>query len=165
MLYNFSNLPKGIKLCQILKADKIRRKSVPVDFANPESVRELIWKMVRACVVNRGVGLAAPQIGVFKRMFIAEEAPGNFRAYLNPGFTVISGSAKCGAVEGCLSVPGKNVLVSRFVSIAAFWAELTEDGGLEEHEDILVDQRARVFQHELDHLSGIDILVRGGQKK
>lgn len=166
MLYNFINLPKDIRLCPVLRADRIRRPSKQIEFSeDPGLLQELVWKMIRACVSSGGIGLAAPQIGVFKRMFVVEESPGVFRAYINPSFTAIPGSAKSKALEACLSVPGKNIPVSRFVDICASWFELTDDGSPEEHKETFTGHAARVFQHELDHTSGIDILMRNEENK
>ncbi len=165
MLYNLENLPKSTPLCRILTSDKIGRKSTPVEFTNISTVQEVIWKMVRACVTNGGIGLAAPQIGIFKQVFLVEETPKVFRAYINPSFVPVEGSAKVIGLEVCLSVPGKVLPVARFVDIIARWTEIAEDGTQLACEQPLSGLPAKVFQHEFDHLSGIDILIRHRQNK
>lgn len=163
MLYEFENMPKNVPLCRILTSDKIGRRSTPVEFANPSGVQETIWKMVRACVVNGGIGLAAPQIGIFKRVFLVEETPKVFRAYINPTFVPIDVTARIVRQEACLSVPGKVLRVSRFVEIHAQWTEITEDGAQLACDQLLSGVPAKVFQHELDHLDGISILEKSRQ--
>jgi peptide deformylase len=158
MLYNLFDMPSNTRLCPVLKAERISRKCGVVE--TPEGIQELIWKMIRACVADGGIGLAAPQIGVFKRVFVAEETPGVFRAYINPSFTVIPGSTKDVQPEGCLSVPGKTIPVSRFVDIVASWTEITHEGAFENHKEVFIGFPGRVFQHELDHLNSISILDR-----
>jgi peptide deformylase len=113
--------------------------------------------------VNGGIGLAAPQIGIFKRVFLAEETPKVFRAYINPSFVPVEGSAKAVGQEACLSVPGKVLRVARFVDIIARWTEITEDGTQLACEQLLSGLPAKVFQHELDHLDGISILEKSRQ--
>lgn len=160
MLYNINNIPHGIRLCQVLKADKIRRKSNPVDLTNLDVVQEDIWKMIRACVKDGGIGLAAPQIGIFKRMFVAEESPGLIRAYINPVFTAVKGTTRIEDTEGCLSVPGKPVKVMRYDQIQVKWTEINQDGSIQEMAGNRSGHQARVFQHEYDHLDSISILDR-----
>jgi len=159
MLYNTTNLPKNIPLSRVLKADQIRRYSAPVDLTDTSKVQELIQKMIRACVVNNGVGFAAPQIGVFRRVFIAMESPGVFRAYINPSYKA-EGTRKVEDFEACLSVPGKKVKVARFELISVSWTEINPDGTVQEMSANLEGHEARVFLHELDHLDGITILER-----
>lgn len=131
MLYNTANLSKSVPVCRILKSDQIRRVSTPVDLANPERAQELIWKMVRTCVANNGVGLAAPQIGVFKRVFIAEDSPGLFRAYINPTYKV-EGTRMIEDFEACLSVSSKRIKISRPDIIYVSWSEINPDGTTQE---------------------------------
>lgn len=159
MLYNIANLPKSVPLCRVLKADQIRRPSTPVDLTDTAKVQELIQKMIRACLVNHGVGLAAPQIGVFRRVFIAMDSPGLFRAYINPSYKS-EGTRKVEDFESCLSVPGKKVRVMRHDLISVSWTEINPDGSVQEMAGNREGYNARVFQHELDHLDGITILER-----
>lgn len=165
MLYTFCELPKGTKLCQILTGDKVRRKCSEVTTFNVEELTAAIWRMVRACIMDDGAGLAAPQIGIYKRIFVKALGDGAYRAYINPNFTPIEGSPKEAGIEGCLSVPGKRISVKRYTAIKATWEELTAEGTLEPHTELLEGWDARVFQHEKDHLSGIDILMRHEEQR
>ncbi len=91
-------------------------------------------------------GLAANQLGYNKRIFVIKTKKG-FRVFVNPTFT------PCGplspAVEGCLSVPSRQVSVKRHTKIYA-----KSNGG---KRILLIGWESRAFQHELDHLNGIHI--------
>lgn len=173
MLLKTADMPK-VRLCKILTADKIQRKSTPLDSfpkthqevsnsPSPElspALVETMWKMVRACLTDDGIGLAAPQIGVFKQMFVIREDADHFRVYLHPRYSVDASSKQETQVEGCLSVPGKRVPVSRATVILAEWLEFNPEGKLVARTELLEGLKARVFQHEHDHLQGVSILNR-----
>jgi peptide deformylase len=160
MTFNLRDMPKGIKLCQVLTGDKVKRKCSEVANVEPEILTATIWRMIRACVSDDGVGLAAPQIGVFKRLFVMKVAEDSFRVCVNPSYAPAPGATRESGVEGCLSVPGKRVAVKRFTAINACWIELSHTGVLEHRTELLDGFDARVFQHEYDHLLGIIILDR-----
>lgn len=178
MLLKTADLPK-VRLCKILTADKIQRKSTPLDSfpkthqevsngSSPELSRNLLetmWKMVRACLRDDGIGLAAPQIGVFKQMFIIREDADHFRVYLHPRYSVDASSKQEIQVEGCLSVFGKRVPVSRATVILAEWLEFNSEGKLVARTELLEGLKARVFQHEHDHFSCLSILDRYEQQR
>lgn len=101
-----------------------------------------------------GIGLAAPQIGVLKRLFIFDLGDG-VKCFINP--EIIWASKKTLAdTEGCLSIPGHEVTVVRPESVKVV--------GCDEHgEPIEIEAdglMARMFQHEIDHLDGILIIDR-----
>lgn len=102
---------------------------------------------------DQGMGLAAPQVGILKRVIIVDLGEG-VEEYINP---VILSSLGCVVgEEGCLSIPGRNVNVERptFVKMKA----LNRHG-----EDLIVDatgMKAVVLCHEIDHLDGVLILDR-----
>jgi peptide deformylase len=121
-----------------------------------DSVRRLVERMTEVMVANRGVGLAAVQIGVPLRVFIVslDSTAENVRVYINP---TVSCSGGLDAVdEGCLSVPGINSKVRRFKRCTISATGLDGKRFSLEAEGLL----ARVFQHELDHLEGLTIVDR-----
>lgn len=131
-----------------------RAQDVPAD-VSPDQLRQLIEEMFVCMYGARGVGLAAPQVGVLWRMFIVDlqgRIPGQPPLVLiNPSFTEMSDEIVQGT-EGCLSIPGYHsdkVLRSRLVRIDGF------DHNLEPVTLEADDYLARVFQHEYDHLDGI----------
>ena len=183
MLLNISEIPKGIKLCKILTADKISKRSTLIEWfpkemnllegfndkreiekgrkEKIEALQNAIWRMVRACLSDDGIGLAAPQIGIFKRLFVIRESNDStlFRAYLHPRYTIDISARTEEEPEGCLSVPGKRLPISRPNVICAEWLEFNDEGNqLIKQTAILEGLKARVFMHETDHLNGISIL-------
>ena len=117
----------------------------------------LINDMLDTMYEAMGVGLAAPQVGILKRIVVIDVGEGPI-ILINPVIVETAGE-QCGE-EGCLSVPGKSGLVTRpnYVKVRALNEEMEE---IElEGEELL----ARAFCHELDHLDGkmyVD-LVEGG---
>lgn len=133
--------------------------SAPVEKFNDKDLDVLIQDMIETMKANDGAGLAAPQIGIFKRVVIfgfesndrypdAEEVP--FTVLINPIIKAI-GQKKVNDWEGCLSVPGLRGVVPRYDSI--YYEGYDEQGTKIERD---VDGfHARVVQHECDHLDGI----------
>ncbi len=109
--------------------------------------RELIEDMIETMYEHDGVGLAAPQVGVLKRIVVIDVGEGPI-VFINPVILETSGS-QCGQ-EGCLSVPGKagNVTRPNYVKVKALNEEM-EEFELE-GEELL----ARAICHECDHLDG-----------
>ena len=132
--------------------------SEPVDFEK-DDLTSLIEDMKETMKANDGAGLAAPQIGVFKRLVIfgfdtndrypeADSVP--FTVLINPIITPLSDEQENGW-EGCLSVPGLRGVVPRFTHIK--YEGYDAEGNKIERE--VEDFHARVVQHECDHLDGI----------
>ena len=129
-----------------------------VDFEK-DDLTTLIEDMKETMKANDGAGLAAPQIGVFKRLVIfgfdtndrypeADSVP--FTVLINPIITPLSNEQENGW-EGCLSVPGLRGVVPRFTHIK--YEGYDAEGNKIERE--VEDFHARVVQHECDHLDGI----------
>lgn len=109
--------------------------------------RILIEDMLDTMYDEMGVGLAAPQVGVLKRIVVIDVGEGPM-VLINP--EIIQTSGEQTGNEGCLSVPGKNGIVTRpnYVKIKALDEEMNEV--ILEGEELL----ARAFCHEIDHLDG-----------
>ena len=132
--------------------------SEPVDFEK-DDLTTLIEDMKETMKANDGAGLAAPQIGVFKRLVIfgfdtndryPEAGSVPFTVLINPIITPLSDEQENGW-EGCLSVPGLRGVVPRFTHIK--YEGYDAEGNKIERE--VEDYHARVVQHECDHLDGI----------
>ena len=111
--------------------------------------RLLIEDMIDTMYDANGVGLAAPQVGVLKRIVVIDCTGEDLYVLINPRIVEMSGEQT--GQEGCLSVPGKAGIVTRanYAKVKA----LNED-----MEEIIVEGEelfARALQHEIDHLSGI----------
>ena len=102
-----------------------------------------------------GVGLAAPQIGVSKRFFVADAGDGPF-VMANP--EIVEASGKWKFEEGCLSVPGKYWTIKRADYVRARGYDLNGDPVEFEGDELM----GRVLQHETDHLTGVLLLDRLG---
>ena len=113
-----------------------------------ERTRELIGDMFDTMYENNGCGLAAPQVGIRKRIVVIDVDDGNQYVMINPEILETGGS-QTGA-EGCLSVPGKNGQVTRANYVKA--KALNED--MEEYVAEAEGLLARCILHEYDHLEG-----------
>ena len=140
-----------------VKGDEIlARKCKPVKAITPR-IRQACEDMVETMLASDGVGIAAPQIGIMKRFFIAmphvdsddEEMRDRIYYMINPEITYREGIQE--SSEGCLSVPGYMGLVDRPQKIRIKAMDL--EG--EEHEYEFEGFAATVFCHEYDHLEGI----------
>ena len=123
-----------------------------------ESLVGLAERMIRLMREAHGVGLAAPQIGITRRVLVyqtAEDEP--VVALVNPRLTA-SSEERVTEDEGCLSLGAATVIIPVERAL-----EVTVEGSSAEGEPLVVEAEgldARVIQHELDHLDGILILDR-----
>lgn len=126
--------------------------SEPVE-AFDDKLKALVDDMVETMLDAPGAGLAAPQVGVSKRLFVVN---GEYFDEPDTGFAVInpvlkSSSGKVMGEEGCLSLPGLYGSVRRANEVV-IEAQDT-DGNMVTHK--LKEWPARIFLHEMDHLDGI----------
>jgi peptide deformylase len=128
----------------------LREKSVPVS-RDDEETGVILDRMAEAIRTSKGIGIAAPQIGVNKRIIIFESEAGPVEA-LNPQITLQEGSSSM--KEGCLSVPGCEADVKRAQKIVL----KALDRNFKPAKFILEGLPARIVQHELDHLDGVLIV-------
>lgn len=135
----------------------LRKKAVGVTQFDAE-LADLADQMFAIMAENKGVGLAAPQVGQLIRMFVMNPTgePESGIALINPELHDVSGAEE--AEEGCLSLPGIHIQVRRATEARLTFQDLT--GAAQELEG--VDLIARIWQHELDHLNGVLILDRMG---
>jgi len=135
----------------------LRMTAAPVE-AFDDDLRRLAERMLHLMADANGIGLAATQVGVVRRMFVCrfgEEDEEELRAFANPT-VVATGEERESADEGCLSLQRVLVPVERATKLTLEAQDL--DG-----KPVRVDLEgldARVVQHELDHLDGVLILDR-----
>ncbi len=137
----------------------LRERAKPVEELGTRELLELVGDMKETMAAKNGAGLAAPQIGVSRRVVIfgvdqnprypdAEAVP--FTVLVNPKIVLLTREVEEGW-EGCLSVPGIRGLVPRYTKLRY--------SGFDEHgnavERVAEGFHARVVQHECDHLDGI----------
>lgn len=132
--------------------DVLREKAKPIAKIN-ESVHKLLDDLRDTMYSNKGVGLAAPQIGVLKRAIVVDAGEGLIEL-INP--EILEASGKEADLEGCLSIPGVLGEVERAASVVV-------QGLDREGREIEVQANgfcARALQHEIDHLDGILFIDR-----
>jgi peptide deformylase len=125
-----------------------------------DAVAELVLRMTRLMQEARGVGLAAPQVGVLRRVLVYQTSDDEpIVALVNPRLTGSSEETET-VDEGCLSLGAASVIVPVPRPLSVTVEALTPDG-----EQVTVEAEgleARVIQHELDHLDGVLIIDRTG---
>ncbi|HOI64696.1 MAG TPA: peptide deformylase [Mesotoga sp.] len=114
-----------------------------------EKLREFVEELSKAMYVEDGVGLAAPQVGVSKRIFVYDAGEG-IRVVINPEFLWKS-EETVQMEEGCLSIPGIYADLFRPSSVKLRYQDV--EGNF--HEEELSEYAARIVQHEADHLEGV----------
>lgn len=111
-------------------------------------VRTLVEDMIDTMYEANGVGLAAPQVGVMKRIFVIDVGDGPI-VFINPKILETDGEQF--GTEGCLSLPGKMAYVRRPNHVKACAYDIDMNYFEIEGEELL----ARAICHELDHLDGV----------
>lgn len=128
----------------------LKKVAKPVQEIN-EKIKELAYDMLDTMYTANGVGLAAPQIGVLKRIAVIDVSPEGNRpiVLINPEIIESSGSQT--GDEGCLSVPGKAGTVTRPNEVTVRAYNLKNQEIIVKGTELL----ARALCHELDHLDGV----------
>jgi len=131
---------------------KVAKRVPPAEIKSP-LFQQLIDDMFETMYEAPGIGLAAPQVNVGKRLFVVDlgddkEEHGPL-VFINPKFTTIEGEIT--SIEGCLSVPGMIGDLTRFERVVC--SALDRDGKRFEVEGS--ELFGRCLQHEMDHLDGI----------
>ncbi len=130
----------------------LRGDTADVDDFN-EELEDLVAKMVETMFVEEGVGLAAPQVGVSRRIAVVNPDPYNpdtLLTLVNPRILTCSDETDC-IEEGCLSVPGVRGKVERPVDIEVEYQDLRGTKHCIRVDGLV----SRIIQHELDHLDGV----------
>ena len=129
----------------------LRKKTVKIAKITKE-IKELAKSMAETMIEANGVGLAAPQVNSNVRMCLAP-INGQVRALINPKITSRSKATDTDE-EGCLSLPGIYLPVTRHTSITLTYMDI--NGKMQERK--MEGFEARVVQHETDHLDGVLIV-------
>jgi peptide deformylase len=138
----------------VLGNELLRGKAEPVKHID-DAIRAAAGEMIEALHAGKGVGLAGPQVGLMKRIFVIHVEGDVPRVFINPSITATS-TELVKYEEGCLSIPGlwADVVRPRSVQIQA-WNEAGRPFTMEV-DGIL----ARVILHEYDHLEGVLFIDR-----
>jgi peptide deformylase len=146
----------------------LRARAAPIREID-DHVRSVAERMIALMYEAEGIGLAAPQVGVSWRLFVADVPPGDDRrpdadpptalegpqVYINPAIIEPAPSLEM-MEEGCLSLPGIHGDVNRPPEVSIEYTSLEGDRRVQRGAGLL----ARCWQHELDHLDGVLILDR-----
>jgi peptide deformylase len=149
-----------VSLLPILKWPDARlaQPCAPVGEITP-AIRTLAADMLETMYAAPGRGLAAPQVGVLRRLFVMDpngsKGPRDPRIFLDPVIEARSDEVALGP-EGCLSIPGLVADVERSIEIVVAWRDLAGAA----HCETLTGFAAICAQHEIDHLDGIVTLDR-----
>ena len=150
---------RRLALAQIRQyPDPALRMTAAVIDTFDDDLRQLAERMYVLMTDASGIGLAATQVGVVRRVFVCrlgEDEDAEPVAFVNPVVTV-SGDGRDSADEGCLSMQGVLVPVERATKLTLEAQDLSGQPVRVE----LKDLDARVVQHEVDHLDGVLILDR-----
>lgn len=130
-------------------ADTIADEEIPLLFETAKSMLSLMAQ-------QRGIGLAAPQIGLSKRLFVIQLADSNKPWYFFNPEIIQFGTQTQELAEGCLSLPGMFSLIKRPKKIVVKYQDETAKVKKCAFEGMM----SRCFQHELDHLNGILFIDR-----
>tara|TARA_Y100000591_G_scaffold228001_1_gene199019 strand:- start:1221 stop:1757 length:537 start_codon:yes stop_codon:yes gene_type:complete len=145
----------------ILKIAKIGhpillKKGTEIKDFSEENIKKIIYDMSETMIDYNGIGLAAPQIHISKRIIIfrnpekEEKDKIQITALINPTFKPINNDQE-DDWEGCLSIPGMQGLVRRFKKISYSGYDINGN----KIENLAEGLHARVVQHEIDHLNGV----------
>jgi len=146
-----------IEKCKITHypADVLAKPAEPIKNID-DNIRRLVEKMTDIMLENKGIGLAAPQVGVSLRLFIIslDGTRQALKVYINP--TVTPTGELDSVEEGCLSVPGVYTKIRRYKKCKVTATDLNGNEFTEEAEGLY----ARALQHENDHIGGMTIADR-----
>ena len=142
----------ALRQIRIMGDEKLEKVCRPVKEITDRE-RELVRDMLDTMYDANGVGLAAPQVGILKRIVVIDIGEGPV-VMINPEILETSGEQT--GQEGCLSLPGQAGIVTRpnYVTVRA-----TDENG-EEYELEGTELMARAICHECDHLDGIMYVTR-----
>jgi len=136
----------------------LRQRADEIPLVNDE-IRELGKEMITLMGKENGIGLAAPQVGIAKRIIIAMLKK-NPVIMINPRITSFSVDTET-EEEGCLSVPNVFDKVSRSIGVSLEYLDIE---GKKQSKN-LSHLEARIVQHEIDHLNGVLFVDRVEKKK
>ena len=146
-------------IMEIIKypSDVLKQKASPVDVSEIKELGSLIDSMINTMYAANGIGLAANQVGILKRLLVIDVLRDKEHppiVLINPEIEEADGLID--SEEGCLSLPGQSALLKR--------SERLVLSGLNRHGEVIRIEAsgllARALQHEIDHLDGILIMDR-----
>ncbi|MDO4766321.1 MAG: peptide deformylase [Eubacteriales bacterium] len=145
----------ALRNLRIVEDEVLRKRAKEVKEIN-DKIKVLVQDMFETMYEENGVGLAAPQVGILKRIFVIDVGEGPI-AFINPEIIETSKETQTD-IEGCLSIPGRRGYVVRPQKVKVKTLNLDGEEKIIEAEGLF----ARAICHENDHLNGqlfTDIMV------
>ncbi len=140
----------------------LKKKSNPIEKID-EGIKKLAQDMFEVMYANKGVGLAAPQIGILKRIVTVDTSGSEKResplVLINP--TIVEREGEEESEEGCLSLPGFKCKIKRASRVKVRYTNLEGEEKIKDAKELL----AICIQHEIDHLNGRLIIDYAGKLK
>jgi len=131
---------------------RLREKSTDISFEteDPTDIKDLAEDMAVVMAQLGGVGLAAPQINIHKKMIVVDTSPGanNLHCFINP--KIIDRKGRVTTNERCLSVPDMEIPVTRDKEIRLEFQDMAGKKHVKNYKDLM----SICIQHEIDHLNG-----------
>lgn len=138
----------GLRQVRVVEDPILTKVARPIKEIN-ERILHLLDDMVETMREGKGIGLAAPQVGVLRRCFVCEVEEGEVYKIINPEILEKEGSDI--DIEGCLSIPDYNCTVERAEKIKMKYTDVDGKEQVIEADGMF----AKCLQHEYDHLDGI----------
>ena len=128
--------------------------------------KKVVNEMIRLCIKENGIGLAAPQVGINYKFFVAYfQEYLEWRLFINPTYRPLA-QQTVDSIEGCLTYGSENTYkVKRYTKILAEWKELDLKDGFTTKTIELSGISAIIFQHETDHINSITVAAKGEKIK
>ena len=128
--------------------DTLRKVCRPVTEITPK-IERLLDDMIETMRKAEGVGLAAPQVGILRRVAVVETEPGTVYELINPEIVAVEGTQT--GTEGCLSSPGEYGIVTRPMTVTV--KAMNRKGEIVTYTGS--ELLGHAFCHEIDHLDGV----------
>jgi peptide deformylase len=148
---------RALKLCKDVDSAEVLKEA---------GGKKLINEMIRVCIKENGIGLAAPQVGIGYKFFVAYfQEFLDWKLFVNPTYRPLA-QQTVDSTEGCLTYGSENTYrVKRYTKIFAEWQELDVNGELVPIRKELAGISAIIFQHETDHINSITVAAKGEKIK
>lgn len=151
-----------MELVPFEEIENCKCEEIDIKSENIKSLMVLAKQLGKFCVKNKGTGLSAPQVGIFRKMMIFLKDENKLIFAINPVYFKRF-KVRSSHVESCLSYPKKEFRVKRTKEIVAKFWTFDEKGKTKEVIWYLKGRESYIFQHETDHLNGITINMIGKQ--
>lgn len=137
--------------------DLSKEPSEKIEYQNGLSIGQKLLNYLEELNKDRvvAIGLAAPQVGINKQIFVSYYPLYSAKIWINPTY-INYGFSKILSTEGCLSIPNQEITVDRYKTISVTGAT-EHNRSINHYSPILKGIESIIFQHEYDHLQGLTL--------